>query len=277
MHAGSARQPVEPESASPEVVMDVAALSPDVRSVTSGIGFYNHRILYQHLDPLLEPGPIALSDGNCMFDSVRLLLKENNIVRTDGREWDVPSLRMIAVQTARREWEGTQGNDREKRRLEGKLMSIIERQNSITGSGRMDIEEYFRRMQVPCDPAKYNVRVPRGMSGLWGDSHMLHCLADALCIIIVSVTLGNERRAWILGPRPTDNTASEAPRCIIYLQHDGLSHYDTLVPKDGDGADQVVRKAMAGDLKELEAGTAGAAGASLHAKTTRASTRSRLR
>ena len=216
----------------------------------SGLEGYNHRDLYEYLEPLLSLGPAALEDGNCMFDSLCILLSRNNILRADGDAWNVPNMRVAAVEAARREWELAQRDDKQKQKLEGTLMSIIELHRKTAGSRVMDIESYFQQMQVPCNAAQFNVEVPRGLQGIWGDSHMLHCLADALGIVVVVMTASPTCEACIYGPKD-QSTSNQAPQCIVYLQHDGLSHYGTLVPTHGDAADTLVKQAMASALPEL--------------------------
>lgn len=276
MHAGSARQPDRQASpSSPEIVMEVGAaapaLSPPVKCVSAGEGHYNHRHLYIQLDPLLKPGPAAQADGDCMYDSLRIELARNHMLQEDGNAWDVPSLRGTATQTAVREWEQAQGDEKERKSLEGKLLSIIEKQGKYCGSGSMDIDTYFRRMYVPCNPSRYKVKVPRGLRGIWGDSHMLHCIADALNIAVVTMTTSPFHQAMIFGKKGV-SPPSQAPQCIVYLQYDGYSHYDTLVPKEGNAADNMVMRALAGDLPEIAAGQSFVPG--LRTKQTR---QSRLR
>ena len=272
-HAGSARQPVTQAPSSPEVELEIGA-DPDIKYARTGSGFYNNSDLYKHLKPLLKPGPAAVADGDCMFDSLRILLSRNNIQRADGEAWDVPSLRKVATQAAQREWEHAQSNDREKRRLQGKLLSIIELQRKFSSSLQNDIEAYFERMQVPCNPSKYKMKVPHGLRGLWGDSHILHALADALGIVVVTMTASPSCMAWLLGKKGV-NLATQVPECIVYLHHDGYSHYNTLVPTGGDAADSMVRQAMAGALPAFVPGTTVTSGLPSHAKSTRS--RDRLR
>ena len=157
------------------------------------------------------------------------------------------------------EWGHALVNHMEKRKLERKLVCSIERHIIIAGSGIMDIEAYLQRMQVPCNPYQYMVKVPHGLHGLWGDSHVLHCLVDALGIAVVTIAAGPRREAWIFGKKGV-SLENQGPKYIVYLQHDGYSHYNTLLPKEGDMADTLIRQVMAGELHSFVTGTSGTPG-----------------
>ena len=113
--------------------------------------------------------------------------------------------------------------------------------------------------------------------------HTVCAMACAICcygivvvtigIVVVTMTASQFCEAWILGNKGV-SLSMQAPRCIVYLQCDGCSHYSKHLPKEGNAADAVVKQAMAGELPPFVAWTAWTPGLPQHAKSTR--TRDRL-